>query len=168
MMLDRGEKMQLMADDLMYDAIIIGGGVGALSTACFLAREGRKVLVIEKEDKPGGLVTSFSRKGLQFDIGLEGLFELKDRQTIDQFLHFWGESLDVRKRSENIRCFVGGEEFSLHCGAMEEDLARAFPREKKGIARFFDINRRILGEMYSGEAPKAPYEMSFFEKYGSA
>ena len=85
----------------MYDAIIIGGGVGALSTACFLAREGWKVLILEKENKAGGLVTSFSRNGVQFDLGLEGIFELKEKETIDQFIHFWGEQLETRKRSED-------------------------------------------------------------------
>jgi phytoene dehydrogenase-like protein len=151
-------------DDSIYDAIFIGGGVGALSTACFLAREGWKVLVLEKEYKAGGLVTSFSRNGVQFDLGLEGLFELKEKETIDQFLHFWGETLETRKRSETIRAFVGREDFLLRAGAMEVDLARAFPYEKKAVARFFDINRRIITEMYMGEAPKPPFEVGFFQK----
>ncbi len=157
---DRADR----TDMSMYDAIIIGGGAGALSTACFLAREGWKVLVLEKENNAGGLVTSFSRNGVQFDLGLEGLFELKEKETIDQFLHFWGEQLETRKRSETIRAFVGQEDFLLRAGTMEADLAQAFPQEGKAVARFFDINRRILGEMYSGEAPKPPFEMSLFQK----
>ena len=37
-----------------YDAIIIGGGHNGLVTAAYLARAGRKVLVLERRDLVGG------------------------------------------------------------------------------------------------------------------
>ena len=37
-----------------FDYIIIGAGIGGLSAANFLAKYGKKVLVLEKHDKPGG------------------------------------------------------------------------------------------------------------------
>lgn len=40
-----------------YDFIIIGAGMGGLSAGNFLARYGKKVLVLEKHSIPGGLVT---------------------------------------------------------------------------------------------------------------
>jgi phytoene dehydrogenase-like protein len=153
-----------MSNERLYDAIIIGAGLGGLSTACFLAGEGRKVLVLEKHDKPGGLVTSFSRNGVQFDIGLEGLFELKEKETVHQFLHFWGISLETVRRHEKIRAFVGDEAFSLDADSLEEDFTRAFPQERAAVARFFALNKKILVEMYSGEAPKPPYEMPLWRK----
>src|SRR4051794_21216585 len=39
-----------------YDAIIIGSGHNALITAAYLARAGWSVLILEKNDRPGGLV----------------------------------------------------------------------------------------------------------------
>lgn len=39
-----------------YDAIFIGSGHNALVAAAYLARAGRSVLILEKNDRPGGLV----------------------------------------------------------------------------------------------------------------
>src|SRR5215216_6405841 len=39
-----------------YDVIVVGSGHNALITAAYLARAGRGVLVLEKHDRPGGLV----------------------------------------------------------------------------------------------------------------
>lgn len=41
-----------------YDAIIVGGGHNGLVTACYLAREGRKVLVLERRYLVGGACVS--------------------------------------------------------------------------------------------------------------
>lgn len=42
----------------MYDAIIIGSGHNGLVAACYLAKAGKKVLVLEKNDYIGGATTS--------------------------------------------------------------------------------------------------------------
>lgn len=39
-----------------YDVIVIGSGHNALVTAAYLARAGREVLILERNDRPGGLV----------------------------------------------------------------------------------------------------------------
>ena len=41
-----------------YDAIVIGAGVGGLSVAALMAKEGKKVLVLEQLDRPGGRALS--------------------------------------------------------------------------------------------------------------
>lgn len=42
-----------------YDAVIIGAGLGGLTTGAILAREGRKVLVIERGNSVGGAASSY-------------------------------------------------------------------------------------------------------------
>jgi all-trans-retinol 13,14-reductase len=46
-----------------YDTIIIGSGMGSLTTAAILAKEGQKVLVLERHYTAGGFTHVFKRKG---------------------------------------------------------------------------------------------------------
>jgi len=56
-----------------YDVIVIGSGLGGLTAANILARQGRKVLLLEQHYKLGGLATWFKRPGGHiFDISLHG------------------------------------------------------------------------------------------------
>ena len=55
------------------DALIVGAGMAGLTAAAFLAREGRSVLLCEKEARCGGLVGSFNRDGFVFDSGIRAL-----------------------------------------------------------------------------------------------
>jgi phytoene dehydrogenase-like protein len=54
-------------DKEIYDAIIIGAGIGGLVCGCYLAKSGMKVLIVEQHYKPGGYCTSFKRDGFIFD-----------------------------------------------------------------------------------------------------
>ncbi len=55
-----------------YDAIVIGTGLGGLTTANRLAKAGHSVLQLEHHHQIGGLATWFKRKGHIFDISLHG------------------------------------------------------------------------------------------------
>jgi phytoene dehydrogenase-like protein len=55
-----------------YDVIIIGSGLGGLTTANRLAYCGHKVLLLEYHHQLGGLATWFKRQGHIFDISLHG------------------------------------------------------------------------------------------------
>lgn len=56
-----------------YDVVVIGSGLGGLTAANILAREGRSVLLLEQHYKLGGMATWFKRPGGHiFDISLHG------------------------------------------------------------------------------------------------
>jgi all-trans-retinol 13,14-reductase len=59
-----------------FDVIVIGSGMGGMTTATALSRVGHKVLLLEQAQFIGGLTHTFSREGFSWDVGLHycGLF----------------------------------------------------------------------------------------------
>lgn len=55
-----------MAD---YDVVIIGAGVGGLTTGSILAKRGKKVLVLEQSGQVGGCCSTYDVNGYKYDIG---------------------------------------------------------------------------------------------------
>ncbi len=53
----------------MKTAIIIGSGLGGLSTALRLSSEGYDVTILEKHSKPGGRLNQLKLNGFTFDVG---------------------------------------------------------------------------------------------------
>lgn len=60
---------------MKYDAIIVGGGIAGLTCAAFLSKNGYKVLLCEKQNHIGGLVSSFYYDGFLFDAGVRGIVD---------------------------------------------------------------------------------------------
>lgn len=54
----------------MWDAIVIGSGIGGLTAAAALARRQKRVLVLEQHKVAGGLTQTFSRHGWEFAPGV--------------------------------------------------------------------------------------------------
>ncbi|MDI6743599.1 MAG: FAD-dependent oxidoreductase, partial [Smithella sp.] len=67
MLLNKNDKITKQ-----YDVIIIGAGLGGLTAANKLAKNGRTVLLLESHDKLGGFATWFYRKKHIFDVSLHG------------------------------------------------------------------------------------------------
>jgi len=75
-----------------YDAVIIGAGLGGLSTGALLAKNGFKTLICENTSWVGGCCSSYEQDGYRFDIGasivelewiIEELFEKLGKKTSD-------------------------------------------------------------------------------------
>ena len=53
----------------MKTVTIIGSGVSGISAACYLAKAGFKVTIMEKNSIPGGRLSQFNQNGFIFDKG---------------------------------------------------------------------------------------------------
>ena len=61
--------------DRKYDAIVVGAGIAGLTSAAYLSKDGYRVLVIEKEQKNGGLIGAFTIDGHIVDLGARGIID---------------------------------------------------------------------------------------------
>lgn len=52
-----------------YDYVVIGSGIGGLSSAAMLSYYGYSVCVLESHDTPGGVAHAFEKDGFKFDAG---------------------------------------------------------------------------------------------------
>ena len=66
----------------MHDVVIIGSGLGGLICASLLAREGKRVVVLERQSQPGGCLQSYHRQGLAFDTGFHYVGGLAEGQQL--------------------------------------------------------------------------------------
>ncbi len=73
-----------MAGDRREKVLIIGAGVGGLSTAIILAGLGYDVTVLEKNRQPGGLLRSYTREGIQCGVGVHYLGSLGEGQGLTE------------------------------------------------------------------------------------
>ena len=63
-----------MADTREHaDVVVVGAGIGGLTTAAYLASLGRRVVVVDRQPVPGGNTSVFTHEGFEFDIGLHYL-----------------------------------------------------------------------------------------------
>ena len=53
-----------------FDVIVIGSGLGGLTSAALLAKAGKRVLVLERHYTAGGFTHAFRRRGYEWDVGV--------------------------------------------------------------------------------------------------
>jgi all-trans-retinol 13,14-reductase len=124
-----------------YDVIIIGGGLGGLTAGAKLAREGRKVLLIEQHDKPGGCATTFKRNDYVVELGLhemDGLDKDDIKQTIFRELQVF-ESVEFIRVPEFYRFVNERVDIVIPDNAEQaiDTLIKKFPGDEQGIRKFF-------------------------------
>ena len=69
-----------------WDYIVIGSGMGGMTSAALLAKLGHRVLVIEQHIIPGGFTQTFKRPGYHWDVGVHIVGEMSDRSYAGRLL----------------------------------------------------------------------------------
>jgi protoporphyrinogen oxidase len=86
----------------LKETIVVGAGVAGLAYAERLASAGRGVLVLEREDQPGGLSRTFTNdEGFSFDIGPHR-FHTSDPAVQSYLLDVLGSKITCIPRSSSV------------------------------------------------------------------
>jgi all-trans-retinol 13,14-reductase len=127
---------------MKYDIAIIGAGLGGLTAGAKLAKEGKKVLVIEQHNRPGGCATTFQRGVFTLEVGLH---EMDGPSPRDMKTRIFND-LDVFKNVEFLKVpeFYRFLNNNYNVTIPHEPqvaisrLSEIFPGETTGIKAYFD------------------------------
>ncbi|MEU4246726.1 NAD(P)/FAD-dependent oxidoreductase [Amycolatopsis sp. NPDC026612] len=130
-----------------YDVVVVGGGIGGLSTAACLAKAGRTVLVVEQGSGPGGYAHAFTRGPYTFDPAMS-VFPQGHPGGLPVALLDW---LGVADRcrfvplESNYRAVFPGFELETPFGLEEftEVHCARFPRHASRLREFFALCKTL-------------------------
>ena len=57
-----------------YDVAIVGGGIAGLTAALYLAKGGKKVVILELQNRIGGRAITNKKDGIRFNLGFHALY----------------------------------------------------------------------------------------------
>jgi all-trans-retinol 13,14-reductase len=126
-----------------YDALVIGSGIGGLTTAALLAELGQRVAVLEQHYTAGGATHSYERAGYEWDVGVHYLGDMGAKTTVRRMMDFLTQGkLDWAPMDAHYdRFFIGDNVYDAVAGreAFRDNLVGYFPREARAIDRYLEL-----------------------------
>ncbi|MCH2021834.1 MAG: NAD(P)/FAD-dependent oxidoreductase [Saprospiraceae bacterium] len=127
-----------------YDTIIIGSGMGSLTTATLLAKQGQKVLILERHYTAGGFTHIFKRKGYEWDVGIHYVGGMEKENSIlkNIFDYITEEQLKWADMGEVYDRIVIGDktyDFVKGVGNWTDKMLSYFPNDEKAIRTYIDL-----------------------------
>jgi all-trans-retinol 13,14-reductase len=130
-----------------YDAIVIGSGIGGLTTASCLASKGKKVLVLEQHYTAGGFTHAYSREGYEWDVGVHYIGDVGYPTMTRKLFDFISDrKLKWAAMDKTYdRIFLGDESFDLVAGkkAFADELKTRFPNEHLAIDQYLIMIKKV-------------------------
>ncbi len=134
---------------MKYDVIIIGSGLGGLECGSILSKAGKSVLVLEREQQPGGCMQSYRRRGLDFDTGLHYVGGLGEGQSLYAPFKNLGlldlpwqrmdpEGFDQITIDDKTYCLAEGFDNFV------ETLARDFPDQREELKKYVALMQKAI------------------------
>ena len=145
-----------------WDYIVIGSGMGGMTSAALLSKMGKRVLVIEQHVIPGGFTQTFQRPGYHWDVGVHLVGEMTERSYLGRLL---SDLTDDRLQWASVGEIY--DEFNFPNGftiqfpnskpAFRDTLYEYFPEEHRAIDEYLDLvkaaARSSAGYMQARVAP---------------
>ncbi len=157
-MIQSYKKKTILADQ--YDAIIIGSGMGSLTTAALLSKEGKRVLVLERHYIAGGFTHVFKRKGYEWDVGIHYIGEVQRTNSIIKKLFDYISDGALKWADMGAvydRIIIGDKSYDFVKGVDEfkTELLKNFPEEKKVLDEYVKLvfaANKAMAKFYMSKA----------------
>ncbi|MDO5608179.1 MAG: NAD(P)/FAD-dependent oxidoreductase, partial [Capnocytophaga sp.] len=129
----------------IYDYVIVGSGLGGLVSAIILAKEGKTVCVLEKNNQFGGNLQTFVRNKIIFDTGVHYIGGLSEGENLHSYFSYIGIQKDLQLKqldTEGFDIISFGDDPTEYphlqgYDHFAESLFARFPNEKKAIETYF-------------------------------
>jgi all-trans-retinol 13,14-reductase len=126
-----------------YDVLVIGSGMGGLTTAALLSELGRKVCVLEQHYTAGGYTHSYERAGYEWDVGVHYIGDVGARTRTRRLFDFLsdGQLEWAPMDDEYDRFYIGDKTYCARAGkqAFRDNLVAQFPAEQQAIDRYMEL-----------------------------
>lgn len=129
--------------------VIIGSGLGGLSSGVILAKNGYEVKILEQGVQTGGCLQCFSRRGVKFETGMHFIGSADEGQILHKMLRFLeiDDKLSLARLATD--CYnvvsLGGQSFHFANGreAFIQQMSGYFPKQTDNLNKYFDIIESI-------------------------
>jgi phytoene desaturase len=136
-------------------AVIIGAGIGGITTAAYLAKNGYSVDVYEKNSSPGGRCSQLTRDGHRFDLGATMLLMPDIYRSVFESLGLDFEGSLSLKPLENLYNIYFDDnqilEFTTDQKRMKEQLERiepgSFRKSEEYVSKGYSIFKLSMGKL---------------------
>lgn len=128
--------------------IVIGSGLGGLSSGLILAKNGYDVTILEQGSQPGGCLQCFTRNGIKFETGMHFIGSADKGQTLYRlmnYLELGDVALSRLDPSGYDVISLNGKKYKFANGkeAFISELQRHFPDQKENLDNYYRIIERV-------------------------